>query len=182
MSPRAKPQSLPPLAERQKPGLSLTLPFPRSLDTCQSCGLIGDPNAGRAAVAIGGETAGVALEKWQESDPFDRFTADGGQPVIVILCPTCSKMIIEPSARMYRRLDTWHPIPGAMALCHGCRFQADLKCAHPWLKANGGQGLMVRFPKPVYAHLNYGGGRGEVKHFFKGPPKHCAGRLERVAE
>lgn len=162
----AKPQPVPPLAEREKPGLSVTLPFPRSLDTCQSCGLIADPSDS------------VALQKWQEADPFDRFTTGGAQPVLVILCPTCSKMIIDPAARLYRRIDQWHPIPGAMELCHGCRFQKNLQCTHVWLKANGGNGLMIRFPKPGYAHFNFGGGRGEFKSMFNGPPSHCAGRLD----
>ena len=33
-------QPVPPLAEREQPGLSETLPFPRRLDTCQACGLV----------------------------------------------------------------------------------------------------------------------------------------------
>lgn len=174
-------QKVPPLAEREQPGLSKTLTFPRALDRCQSCGAEGDANA-RPEMPPSPLFVSGSLQKWQEADPNDRFTADDGQPVIVILCADCSKRLIDPHPRLYRMLDAWHPIPGVMGLCHGCRFQKELTCSHPWLKANGGKGLHVRFPKPAYAHLNYGGGRGEMKHIFHGPPSTCAGRALHVVE
>lgn len=149
----------PPLAERKQPGLSATLPYPRSLDTCQSCGLIADPSDA------------VALKKWIEHDPWDRPTT-----TLVILCGPCSRGLVDPHPRLYKEMHWWHPHPGAMELCHGCAFQKQLACTHRDLKANGGPGLHVKFPRPDSAHLNYGGGRGEFIHLFKGPPTSCAGR------
>lgn len=151
---------VPPLEERRRPGLSLTLKFPRRLDTCQSCGVITNELT-------------EPHEKWREHNEWDKPTE-----VLVVLCAGCSKRPINPHPRVYAFVDKWAPEPGAMALCVGCLFNDSLLCRSPLRKANGGPGLEVRFPQPDVAHVNYGGGRGEFKKFYKGPPTVCVGRTE----
>lgn len=159
MSPRGV-ATIPPLEQRRRPGLSVTLTFPRRLDTCQSCGTIAneltDP-----------------LLKWNECDEYDKPTA-----VIVVLCGDCSKRLIDPHPRLYRPIDKWQPWPGGMDLCVGCKHLEALACKSPLLKANGGPGLALHPGASISAHLNYGGGRGEFKKYYKGPPTACDGREE----
>ena len=33
-----------------------------------------------------------------------------------------------------------------------------------------------KVPKPMHAHLNYGGGRGEWKDIYPAPVRYCAGK------
>lgn len=158
MPSRGKTQPVPPLAERMKPGLSETLPFARQVDTCQSCGATWKSHP-------------LAEFRWfREFDPYDMPTS-----VIVILCDQCWWQI-TPHARIYATEHKNAPMPGAMELCLGCRFAVALRCTSPRLKSNGGEGLRVEFPRPDTVHLNYGGGRGEFKQMWKGPPTRCAGR------
>lgn len=122
----------PPLAERQKPGLSVTLPYPRRLDTCQACG-------------IGADMFGAELlQRWQECDAWDQPT-----PAVVVLCEPCGKRLIDPHPRLYVALHPWEPMPGAMLLCDGCTLQRDLACTSPAAKANGGPGVELQYPAPI---------------------------------
>lgn len=151
----------PPIEERRKPGLSQTLPFPRELGCCQSCGQTADPSDG------------VALRKWRECDEWDKATR-----VIVVLCTRCSKRLIDPHPRLYVATSWDEPVPGAMELCVSCVHQAGLACLHPLLKANGGPGLEVRFPQPVRGFL-CGPRVGGPFVQWTGKPSACAGREER---
>lgn len=145
----------PPLAERRKPGLSATLTGERRPDVCQSCGKRDD------------------LRTWSECDEWD---APQVPAVFVVLCERCSRRMIDTHPRLYLRIDRLEPRPGVMALCIGCRYRQALRCTHSSLRANGGPGLEIHFPKPEVVHLNYGGGRGEWKNLYPGPPTYCVGR------
>lgn len=148
--------TLPPLAERQKPGLSSTLPFTRSPLACQGCGAQGVDD----------------LEIWEEADEWD---ARQDPRVFVVLCRTCSKREIDRHPRVYRQVDRWTPYPGIMALCIECRFRDGLRCTSPLLKANGGPGLPIHFAKPVEAFLCGPRAPGYTR-LYQAPPSKCEGR------
>lgn len=153
MKPRTP--AVPPFAERERPGLSETLSWERRPDRCQSCGEKDN------------------LRTWNEHDAWDQLQHPA---VLVVLCARCSDRLIEPHARLYTQVDRLMPVPGAMALCVDCRHRNGLRCTSQLLKANGGPGLEISFPKPALVHLNYGGGRGEWKNLYSSPPTKCAGR------
>jgi hypothetical protein len=136
------------------PRLSVTLDGPRTPTVCQSCG------------------SNNGMVVWQECDD-----ADKPQSIYVPLCGTCSTLLIEPHPRLYRATDHWEPRPGAMPLCIICKNRDGNRCTHPDLKANGGQGLKLTYPKPTVA-IVCGRGRGCRSHFtFHGPVSACAGQL-----
>lgn len=141
------------------PKLSETLEGPRTPGCCQACAAIELPEMERA------------LHVWQECDENDR-----GTDVLVYLCGPCSDKIIKPHPRLYRRLWTPMPLPGAMPICTDCTHREGLRCTHALLKANGGPGLELAVPKPAHAHLNYGGGRGEFVKMYPYWPRGCKGR------
>lgn len=157
--PKKKPQPVPPVAEREKAGLSDTLTYPRVVNRCQSCGLEG---------LIGSDLSG-----FQEHDPNDR-------PMhrLVLLCESCEKRHIDAHPRLYRKMPPNTPWPGAMTICLGCRFSVNLDCTSKLLRANGGPGLPVYIEAPIRAHVNYGGGRGEFMSIYKSPATECDGREE----
>lgn len=160
-SPAVSPRKsqVPDLAQRRLPGLSVTLTeYPRRLEVCQSCGT---PQ----------EMTGLCA--WEECDEWDKPQSPR---VVVVLCNRCSDRLIEPHPRLYRPVAPLEPFPGIMGLCIGCRWQRGVDCTSPKLKGNGGPGLEVAFPRPDKVHLNYGGGRGEFRNLYKGPPTKCSGR------
>lgn len=59
-------------------------------------------------------------------------------------------------------------MPGAMPTCEDCRFRAGLRCNHPALKANGGQGLPLDMPKPARAMVDGSKYRGPMT-LYMGP-------------
>jgi hypothetical protein len=67
-----------------------------------------------------------------------------------------------------------------MALCSDCRHRDGVTCLHRDLKANGGAGLNITFPRPTGMHIDYrdkaGRRRGEWHNVYNGPPSKCAGR------
>jgi hypothetical protein len=142
----------PPLSERQKPGLSETLPHERHPEVCQGCGK-------RDSV----------WTRWEECDPFDRPSG-----VVVVLCAGCSERLVGPHARLYVRLDPGVPRPGAMALCAACQHREELRCRHPDLKANGGRGLAIHAPRVI--GIMCGGGCQPIRD---GIPRECRGRVVR---
>jgi len=139
----------PPLAERRKPGLSATLPYERHPEICQSCG-----------------KRDRAWNRWEECDEFDRRSG-----IIVILCPACSRPLVEPHPRLYHLLEPGVPRPGVMALCGECEYHETLRCGHPDLKANGGPGLAISQPRNI--GVVCGGG---CRPLYDGIPRTCAGR------
>lgn len=154
---------VPPLAEREKPGLSETLPFPRRLDTCQACGkshdLFGDP---------------IHLTRWMECDAWDEH-----QPIVVVLCDDCSTRLIKPHPRLYKPLQQHEPMPGAMPICTHCRWQSALRCLSSTAKINGGPGLTLTFPQPTSMHLcgtRNGRRTGWTEVHYTGPVSACSGR------
>jgi hypothetical protein len=139
------------------PGLSETLAYAKHPRSCQACGIM---------------TLDLAeLTRWRECDARDRPTA-----IIIVLCRACSDRLIRPHPRLYHAIDPLAPTPGIMALCVDCAHRRGTGCTSPELKANGGAGLEIRFPRPDSVHLCYGGGRGEFKQLYHGAPTHCAGR------
>lgn len=119
------------------PKLSEQLRFERTPDTCQSCGL--GPEA-----SSHGNLQPATLQRWREHDEQDKPT-----PVIVMLCPSCAKRLIEPHPRLYSHEPDMGPLPGAMPLCCGCKWLRNLLCTSPALKANGGEGVYITFPQPT---------------------------------
>jgi hypothetical protein len=146
---------VPPLAERQRPGLSETLTGPKHPEQCQSCG-------------------GPATERWIECDPWDQPTH-----TLIVLCEDCEERLIEPHPRLYRELEHNAPWPGAMALCVNCRHREGITCRCPLARWNGGPGMAVTCAKPVVYHWcgrSKGGRRtGGVARSFAHPPTKCAG-------
>lgn len=151
--------TVPPIAERRKPGLSLTLPYPRRLDTCQGCGSISNELT-------------LPHKKWRECDEHDQPTR-----IVVVLCARCSKQLIDPHPKLYVAVDEWEPVPGVMALCVGCPHQTALACLSPLLKANGGPGMEVKYPAPIRGFL-CGRRTGGPFALWVGPPTSCSGREE----
>ena len=146
------------------PRLSEDLPGPRSLYRCQACGLACAP---------------PTREIWQEHDQDDE-----PEPIVVVLCSSCSSEIVEPHARLYTLLDPNEPIPGALGLCDGCRHQdqrAGLRCAHPAARQNGGEGLSIRIRRPTTAYVCEaapgGGRRGRALKIWPKQATACSGRV-----
>jgi hypothetical protein len=77
--------------------------------------------------------------------------------------------MVSPHPRLYIQHELYQPCPGSMPTCADCAFRHKLRCTHPDLKANGGQGLTLDMPRPITGHFNFGGGRGGVHTIFKGP-------------
>lgn len=148
---------------RQWPKLSETLLGARHPTKCQSCGLSCSEDD-------------RTLTRWIECDEYDRPTS-----TIIVLCRTCSDRIIEPHPRLYRDVERFKPVPGCMALCVSCRFREQLRCTHPDLKANGGQGLRIKFAPPSTAFFDgtRGGRRtGWTGVIYDHAPSACIGRVE----
>lgn len=147
---------MPPLAERQQPGLSVTLTHLKSAVTCQSCGIAG--------------TAG--LQRWRECDEWDKPTRS-----IVVLCDRCTKKLINAHPRLYVQLDLNEPAPGCMPLCVGCIHRDGNDCTHADLKANGGEGLTLTFPHPTVMFITCTPRRFGGNHrIYPGPVSACKGR------
>jgi len=121
------------------PKLSEDLEHSKSPGHCQSCGSQYD------------------LDCWMEHDDLDH-----GTETLLILCRLCSDRIIEPHPRLYECLPHNQPRPGAMACCVACTLRLGLRCAHPDLKANGGEGLPIRASKPDVTFVD---GRKNGKDF-----------------
>lgn len=143
-------------AELQRPAesvppLSVSLPGPRELSMCQAC------------------MATAGLMKWMECD-----TTDKPQLVVVILCQRCSGELIEPHPRLYRQLEQWEPMPGAMPLCRDCRHHENLFCRNPQAQINGGPGLQMAYPRPSRVHI-CGGPNAGWRLIWQGPVTACRG-------
>lgn len=161
----------PPLAERQRPGLSHTLPYPRAWNVCQGCGAVGHEDPKQTADWSGL----VQLRRWLECNEWDEPT-----PVVVVLCARCEKREIDRHARLYLQLPIHEPHPGAMPLCEGCAHLEGLACRAPLAKINGGPGLVITHPKPAIMHIlcarGRGGNRGGWLREYSGPATACSGR------
>ena len=155
---------VPPLAEREQPGLSESLTGPRDLQYCQSC----------ACVGILDHPSGTGLQRWIECDPWDRH--DERSPV-VILCPSCSRRLIEPHPRLYVALAPMEPRPGAMPICIGCPHLDGVRCGCPLARINGGPGMAVKAPRPTMMHVcrSPRSQSGFVK-LYSAWPRACTGR------
>lgn len=158
--------SMPPLSERQKPPLSVTLDpsaqlFPWEIhpNVCQSCG-----------------EKGVLLHRWRECDEYDKPTM-----TVVVLCVRCEKKLIEPHPRLYIPLDMYAPFPGIMRICLDCPRRSGVSCTSPLAKHNGGRGVRITGPRPTQAHIKAGGGRGGWIKIYSGEATDCAGKQESLA-
>lgn len=160
--------AVPPLAERRKPGLSVTLDGPRDPRRCQACGAR--------------HTEIRPLERWLEHDEWDRVPV---KPAVVVLCSMCSRRLIDPHPRLYRQLADGESFPGCMGICVRCAFREGVACGCPEAKVNGGPGVKVEWTEaPIYAHVDgvrNGRRYGETRWLFSGPPIRCSGRAEVVS-
>jgi hypothetical protein len=153
---KRSPPPVPSLAERQRPGLSATLTGPVHPNVCQSC-------AGLASVR--------GMQYWRECNEWDQPT-----PVVVALCPECSRRLIDPHHRLYLAIDHNAPVPGIMALCGLCRHRDGTRCT--LAREHGGPGIVVVAPKPAIAFVRIAGGGGGCRRLYMHPPKACSGRDE----
>ncbi len=94
------------------------------------------------------------LQIWQEHDDHDR-----AESRYVVLCKACADRVIEPHARLYRHTGENEPCPGVMAQCESCAHVAGLRCRHPQLRTNGGEGIAFA-PPDSWVHLQMAGPRG----------------------
>lgn len=135
--------------------------FPRHPDVCQSCGA----------------TTLEERNRWQECDEEDL-----PEPIVVVLCTSCSDRLIEKHPRLYHQLERNQPWPGAMPLFVECGFRCALRCSHPDLKANGGPGLRLKAPPKLTGFWDGRGGPkggkrvGGMFTHYTGPVASCAGR------
>lgn len=152
--------NFPPIAERRRPGLCDTLTGPRSPTECQSCG-----------------STAEFLQRWEECNELDQRTAR-----VVVLCAPCAKRLIEPHPRLYHQLATNEPHAGSMAhLCGPCAHRDGVTCRCPLLKANGGPGMMITYPKPESMFLCGRGAGSGFRQVFSRPVTSCAGQHLRTA-
>ena len=143
------------------PKLSEQLPGPVAPDRCQACQPSFLP-----------PDAPPTLERWVECDDHDQPT-----DVVVMLCSSCAKRLIERHPRLYRPLWPNDPHPGAMAICVECTHRVGTRC--PLTRTNGGPGIRVTIAAPTVAHFNYGGGRGEFRKIYATPASACSRRAAR---
>lgn len=159
---RAPAPPIPPLAERQRPPLSQTLPGPFHPLRCAGC---------RKLQPYHGE--GTSWTRWVECDPMEQPTA-----VVLVFCKACQVTVMEPHPRLYRALEPHAPHPGAMRVCLTCTHRdgaQGLQCASPLQLSRGGAGMRIRHPAGSPCHLNFGGGRGAFIRMYPGPPTGCSG-------
>jgi hypothetical protein len=154
-------QPVPPLAEREKPPLSVTLTGRIHPHVCQSCGK--------------GHLQVETLTRWKEADEWDRTSA---KSPIVVLCEKCSKKLIDPHPRLYVALWPQEPWPGAIDICIACKHRDGTRCANPNAKINGGSGIAMKGGRHSYCHLNFGGGKGWSGQMWTSQPTECTGREE----
>lgn len=148
--------TVPPLAERERPGLSATLAGPVAPDRCQSCGA-GEPPVTTDVDRVLERQGCLRLERWIECDAWDRDT-----PTVVVLCARCSARLIERHPRLYKALGPDTPHPGCMRICLDCRLRDGTRCTHPDAKANGGPGVRLGFDRPPVRGHVCGRGRGGI--------------------
>lgn len=163
--------AVPPLAERQKAPLSATLPYVPHPNHCQSCGEHESADPLKTLLNTSGRI--VPFTRWRECDEWDKPTM-----TIVILCPKCSKKLIDPHPRLYVPLELFQPFPGVMDICATCSFRSGVTCHSPIAKHNGGTGMKIEAPEPVVAHVNRGRGRSGFIKLYSVAPTGCAGRRE----
>jgi hypothetical protein len=156
---RTPAPAVPPLAERQRPGLSVTLTGPVHPNVCQSCAGLGQVRG---------------MRYWRECDEWDKPT-----PTVVALCPTCSDRLITPHARLYVAIDHNEPVPGVMALCSLCRHRAGTRCT--LARVHGGPGVIVTAAKPTVMFICGRGIGGALRHYPR-PASACSGREEIASE
>lgn len=139
------------------PKLSETLTPATSLSVCQSCG--------QQALA-------PTLQLWQECDDDDQRTR-----VVIVLCPSCAKRIIEPHPRLYGLVDDAAPLPGAMPVCDDCSHRRGLTCTSPAAMFNGGPkpGLLFQ-PMPQRVHLCRSPRSKSGWAWLGGPIETCSGK------
>lgn len=137
---------VPPLAERERPGLSETLTGPKAPDRCQACGA--GPRPPRTDVDLVAQRFSP-LPRWLECDAWDQKTH-----TVVVLCEPCGTRLIDPHPRLYHPLPADQPHPGCMPICLDCTHREGVRCTHPQAKANRGTGVMLHFrTPPAQMHL-----------------------------
>lgn len=153
---------VPPLVERELPGLSATLTGPIDPRRCRCCG---SPHV-----------AAVPLTRWVECDPWDCVPA---RPSVVVLCKRCADRLIEPHPRLYKQLDTLDPFPGCMSVCVHCVHRAGTSCRAPAAKINGGPGLAYGWKdgkQPASMHVCSRPGGCRTMVVWPGKVETCSGR------
>lgn len=164
---------IPPTATEHWARLSKTLTFERHPFICQSCDYRGlTAWKGKAELP---EPEQCELRRWREHDQQDK-----PENIIVVLCRECSDRLIEPHERLYDCIGIFAPAPGAMKICVQCEFRQGLHCSNPLLKENGGEGMILKMPKPTHGFWDGSDARGRrvggQRTFYSGPVTGCEGR------
>jgi hypothetical protein len=147
--------SLKPLTADHWPRLSSDLAGPKHPDSCRSCG------------------SGDDLTRWQEHDMMDRV-----EHIYIVLCQACANTLVEKHPRLYRQVDRNAPSPGVMTLCVDCPARDGTECTSPMATFNGGEGMVIKIPKPSRVHFcrRGKGAQSGWETIYVGPPKSCEGK------
>ena len=109
--------------------ITTTLQFP--LDTFKRCQLCGY------------ESSDICeFRMWNECDDNDKPEANN----ILVLCRFDCAEYMDQHPRLYLEVPWSNGGPGKfMLLCGNCQFRQGVMCTHSDLKANGGEGLEVKY-------------------------------------
>jgi hypothetical protein len=132
----------------------------RARGVCQRCGSCQTGTGSRGEVSA-----------WLEHDHNDN-----PEYKFLFLCARCSDEIIEPHPRLYRQMDKYEPLPGAMEICGPCKWRKEIACTNPNAQVNGGRGLKMEYPKPAVAFVDGPKFRGR-RLIYHGPVTACDGLL-----
>lgn len=145
------------------PRLSQTLPPARVLYACQKCG------------------GATALHRWQECGEHDEREA-----ILLVLCLQCADAIVGQHPRLYRRLNKWHPWPGAMAICSDCKLRDGIRCTVPKAYDEAEMAVKLTYPEPTSAMVDgtdtHGKRCGWRETFWHGPVTACAQKKPTTAK
>ena len=108
------------------------------------------------------------VPRWQEHDHFDK-----PEMRVVCLCKRCAKRMVGPHPRLYRELELFEPMPGAMQVCIGCRWLERVACKCPLAKHNGGAGMVIMVPDSGVRGFVCSRGKGGGCHSFHGWAGHA---------
>lgn len=98
---------------------------------------------------------------WVECDEQDNPEPNN----VIVLCnkkhSECSR-VLDNHPRLYIEVPWGNGGPGNfMLLCGDCKFRDKTTCTNPQLKANGGEGIEVKFHNPLpMVHVSFSNGTG----------------------
>lgn len=114
----------------------------------------------------------VEFRMWNECDEHD--VPEPGNYLVICAKGKCNQ-ILDDHPRLYVEVPWGQGGPGAfMLLCGDCTFRSGYKCTHADLKANGGDGLEVKFSNILPIRVCFTDGTSQ--YMGRNPAHSCAGR------